>query len=251
VTTTDTIGVDAAWRISTTYDGHGGYSETWADSYYGYHGGNDYSADGSYTNYLVNPDGSYIEKSYSASTGVTYSSFDDGHGGYLLNWTNSDGSSGEDNKYDDGSYTNTENEHDGTIITNTYDASTGVTEDDEKKTDGSYIYTTYNADGSGITNNYDASTKETLTQTFDSSENVTYEESVKNNTNGTTETIIYDVSTGSETDTITDSQGGEIVIQLRDKFIPTRRFRDNSQSRLGLDNLPQQSCCIIRSAYSD
>ncbi|MGP8015324.1 MAG: hypothetical protein ACLPP9_13080 [Smithella sp.] len=106
--TTTTFNPRNGISTSTTYYGNGSYNETWS-SCYGYGSGqNSYSADGSYSNSVSNPDGSWVSKTYVASTGVTKSTFGDGRGGSQTTWTGSDGSCGETDIFDDGSGTATD-----------------------------------------------------------------------------------------------------------------------------------------------
>ena len=117
----------------TTYGG-GGYQQNWYfgwDKVEGAYGENNRLANGSYNNYLENPDGSFICSAYDAATSVTKSTFNDGNGGYQYSWTKSDGSYGERDQLDNGSFTDTVNKADGSAIMSVYDAVSGVTEEDQ------------------------------------------------------------------------------------------------------------------------
>jgi hypothetical protein len=113
------------------------------------------NADGSYITSTINADGSSTTSTYDPSTGVygynvvntdgssiNYQTTYGDNGSYNQLWTKNDGSSGVNNKSDDGSTLSTTTNADGSAVTSTYDASTGVY--GYKVTDAEGNWTSYN-----------------------------------------------------------------------------------------------------------
>jgi len=118
----------------------------------GSHGSDRTLPDGSTLTKTVNADGSSTTSTYTASTGVygydvvnadgssiDYATTYDAGGGYQQSWTASNGTSGENDKADDGSTLTKTVNADGSSTTSTYTASTGVYGYDVVNADGSYI----------------------------------------------------------------------------------------------------------------
>jgi trimeric autotransporter adhesin len=159
---TDYVNADGSFTdYLTTYDGGGGYQQSWTASN-GTSGENDKSDDGSTLTRTVNADGSSVSSTFTASTGVygtdylnadgsftDYLTTYDGAGGYNQSWTASNGSSGENDKSDDGSTLTRTVNADGSSVTSTYTAGTGVYGTDYVNASGSFTdyLTTYDSAG--------------------------------------------------------------------------------------------------------
>ena len=158
----DQVNADGSWTdYQTIYDNNGGYNQIWEASN-GTSGENDKSADGSTLTSRTNADGSSTISTYDAVTGVygydqvnadgswtDYQTTYDNNGGYKQSWTANNGTSGVNDKSDDGSTLNTTNNPDGSSTTSTYDATTGVYGYDQVNADGSWTdyQTTYDNNG--------------------------------------------------------------------------------------------------------
>ena len=190
----------------TTYDGNGGYQQSWTASD-GSSGENDRSADGSMLTVRNNPDGSGMTTTFDASTGVhgyevrnvdgsfiNYQTTYDGNGGYQQVWTASDGSSGENDSSADGSTLTVHHNPDGSGTTSSFDASTGVYGYEARNVDGSVTdyQTTY--DGSGGYQQSWTASDGSSGQNNQAADGSTL--TVHNNPDGSGTTSTFDASTG-------------------------------------------------------
>lgn len=164
----------------TTYYTNGDRKQSWTKPD-GSHGENDKLANGSTLNNTFNPDGSSVTYTYTASTGVysynvvnadkswknTTTTYD-AIGGFKETWTASDGSSGENDKLDDGTIINIQKNPDGSSTNNTYYTdggskriwtnSDGSGGENDKFANGSTFWRQTNLDGSYVTIAYNATT---------------------------------------------------------------------------------------------